>query len=124
MASGGPVAPVRLGDVPALDATDARLLQALGEDPRATVMALSQRLGLARNTVQARLARLESSGALAPFDHPVRPEALGYPLGAYATLAAGARSLARRGEALRPSTGGAGGAPPSGVAAPPAAGGA
>src|SRR3712207_6876560 len=48
-----------------VDATDARLLLALGEDPRASVMALSQRLGLARNTVQARLARLESNGALA-----------------------------------------------------------
>ena len=66
MTGRGGDAPVRLSDVPALDATDARLLQALGEDPRATVIALSQRLGLARNTVQARLARLESSGALAP----------------------------------------------------------
>ena len=65
--------PARLSGVPAIDATDARLLQALGEDPRATVMALSQRLGLARNTVQARLARLESSGALAPFDHRMVP---------------------------------------------------
>ena len=58
---------VRLSTVPAVDATDARLLQALSEDPRATVMALSQRLGLARNTVQARLTRMESSGALAPY---------------------------------------------------------
>ena len=54
--------------MPEVDATDARLLLALGEDPRASVMALSQRLGLARNTVQSRLARLESNGVLGPLD--------------------------------------------------------
>ena len=53
--------------MPEVDATDARLLLALAEDPRASVMALSQRLGLARNTVQARLSRLESNDVLAPW---------------------------------------------------------
>ncbi|PRY41163.1 DNA-binding Lrp family transcriptional regulator [Geodermatophilus tzadiensis] len=76
-----------------LDATDARLLQALGADPRATVMALSQQLGLARNTVQARLARLEAGGLLAPFDSRVRPEALGYRLSAYVTVQVVQRGL-------------------------------
>jgi DNA-binding Lrp family transcriptional regulator len=79
---------------PSLDVTDARLLLALAEDPRASVIALSQRLGLARNTVQARLSRLESSGALAPPDRRVRPEALGYRLGAYVTVQVAQRSLA------------------------------
>ena len=88
------VAGVRLHSMPDVDATDARLLLALAEDPRASVMALSQRLGLARNTVQARLARLESSGALAPLDRRVRPEALGYRLGAYVTVQVTQRSLA------------------------------
>jgi DNA-binding Lrp family transcriptional regulator len=83
-----------------VDATDARLLQALSEDPRATVMALSQRLGLARNTVQARLSRLENAGALAPFDHRVRPAALGFPLGAYMTVTVVQRSLADVSDAL------------------------
>jgi DNA-binding Lrp family transcriptional regulator len=86
--------------VPAVDATDARLLLALSTDPRATVMALSQELGLARNTVQARLARLESSGVLDPFERRVRPEALGYPLGAYVTVQVVQRSLADVGDAL------------------------
>ena len=72
--------------MPEVDATDARLLLALAEDPRASVMALSQRLGLARNTVQARLSRLESNDVLAPLDRRVRPEALGYRLGAYVTV--------------------------------------
>ena len=40
------------------DALDARLLLALDEDPFATVVALAQRLGVARNTVQTRLRRL------------------------------------------------------------------
>ena len=91
---------VRLSNVPRVDATDARLLQALAEDPRATVMALSQRLGLARNTVQARLTRLENAGTLAPFDHRVRPAALGFPLGAYVTVTVVQRSLADVSDAL------------------------
>jgi DNA-binding Lrp family transcriptional regulator len=90
----------RLPNVPDVDATDARLLLALAEDPRASVMALSQRLGLARNTVQARLSRLESSGALAPLDRRVRPEALGYRLGAYVTVQVAQRSLAEVSDGL------------------------
>ena len=83
-----------------LDATDARLLLALAEDPRASVMALSQRLGLARNTVQARLARLEAGGVLEPFDLRVPPEALGYRLTAYVTVQVVQTSLADVGTAL------------------------
>ena len=86
--------------MPDIDATDARLLLALTEDPRASVMALSQQLGLARNTVQTRLARLEGNGVLAPLDQRVRPEALGYRLGAYVTVQVVQRSLADVGEAL------------------------
>jgi DNA-binding Lrp family transcriptional regulator len=91
---------VRLGNVPGVDATDARLLLALAEDPRASVMALSQRLGLARNTVQARLTRLESAGVLATFDRRIRPEALGYRLSAYITVQVVQRSLADVADAL------------------------
>jgi DNA-binding Lrp family transcriptional regulator len=91
---------VRLSNMPEVDATDARLLLALAEDPRASVMALSQRLGLARNTVQTRLARLESNDVLAPLDRRIRPEALGYRLGAYVTVTVVQRSLAEVGGAL------------------------
>jgi DNA-binding Lrp family transcriptional regulator len=80
--------------VPEVDATDARLLLALAEDPRASVMALSQRLGLARNTVQSRLTRLETNGVLAPLDRRVRPEALGYRLSAYVSVQVAQRGLA------------------------------
>ena len=50
----------------ALDRTDLRLLLALTDDPRATTVALAQRLGVTRNTVQARMASLEASGVLLP----------------------------------------------------------
>src|SRR3712207_1248086 len=83
-----------------IDATDARLLLALADDSRASAMALSQRLGLARNTVQARLSRLETNGGLAPLDRRVRPEALGYRLGAYVTVQVVQRSLAEVSGAL------------------------
>ncbi|MDK3255474.1 Lrp/AsnC family transcriptional regulator [Blastococcus capsensis] len=86
--------------MPEIDATDARLLLALTEDPRASVMALSQRLGLARNTVQARVSRLESNGVLAPLDQRVRPEALGYRLGAYMSVQVAQRGLAEVSDAL------------------------
>src|SRR3954447_11478111 len=88
------------GNADPVDATDARLLLALADDPRASVMALSQRLGLARNTVQTRLTRLESNGVLAPLDRRVRPEALGYRLTAYVTVQVIQRSLADVSDAL------------------------
>ena len=44
---------------PRIDALDAKILTALNEDPRATVMALAERTKLSRNTVQARLTKLE-----------------------------------------------------------------
>ena len=83
-----------------LDATDARLLLALSETPRATGMDLAQRLGLSRNTVQARLAALEARGALQPFDTRVRPAALGYPLTAFITTQVNQHELGEVGIAL------------------------
>ncbi|MBJ8348102.1 Lrp/AsnC family transcriptional regulator [Antrihabitans sp. YC2-6] len=69
-----------------LDATDARLLLQLCDNPRATGVELAHRLGLSRNTVQARVARWEDSGALGAFDRRVDPRALGYPLSAMVAI--------------------------------------
>ncbi|RBO85534.1 AsnC family transcriptional regulator [Nocardia puris] len=69
-----------------LDATDARLLLELVANPRATGVELANRLGLSRNTVQARLSRWESSGVLGSFEQRVRPRALGYPLAAFVAV--------------------------------------
>jgi DNA-binding Lrp family transcriptional regulator len=68
-----------------LDATDARLMLALTQDPRATVLSLAATVGLARNTVQARLAHYDSRGVLATFEQRIEPSALGYPLTAFIT---------------------------------------
>ena len=68
---------------PRLDPTDARIVLALAADPRSSAIAIADRLGLSRNTVQARLARLESSGVLLSYEHRVDPAALGYPLTAF-----------------------------------------
>ena len=65
------------------DPIDARLLMALRMDPRATTIALAEQIGVSRNTVQARLARLEARGALLPFDRRIDPAFLGYPMRAY-----------------------------------------
>lgn len=66
-----------------LDETDARLILALTADPRGTVVALADRLGLSRNTVQARLTRLDETDALLGFERRVNPVSLGYPLAAF-----------------------------------------
>ncbi|CAM2873004.1 Lrp/AsnC family transcriptional regulator [Skermania piniformis] len=66
-----------------LDSTDARMLLALQANPRATGVELAHRLGLSRNTVQARLTRWEVAGALGDVGRRVDPRALGYPLSAF-----------------------------------------
>lgn len=71
---------------PALDATDARLLLELTANPRATGVELAARLGLSRNTVQARLARWEAAGVLGSFELRVQPRALGYRLAAFVAV--------------------------------------
>jgi len=68
-----------------VDPLDARILLALDDDPDATILSLSRTLGIARNTVQARLKRLEVT-ALRSFGQRVDPAALGYPLVAFVSL--------------------------------------
>lgn len=68
------------------DAVDRALLRALADDPRATAVALADRLKLSRNTVQARMARLEASGAFLSFERSIDPAPLGYPLEAFVSV--------------------------------------
>ena len=77
-----------------VDATDARILRALAEDPRRTVVALAQQLGLSRNTVQARLSRLDAGHVFLGFDRRINPSSLGYPLLAFITVHVQQRKLA------------------------------
>jgi DNA-binding Lrp family transcriptional regulator len=83
-----------------IDRTDARILLALVADPGATVVALADRTGLSRNTVQARLARLESRGTLTSFDHRIDPHSLGYPLDAFINIQVVQRQLSEVATAL------------------------
>lgn len=81
------------------DALDAKILLALVADPRSTIAGLAHRLSVARNTVHARMNRLEAE-ALHPSDHRIDPAALGYPLRAYVLANLKQRRLDDVGEAL------------------------
>ncbi|MGY1692684.1 Lrp/AsnC family transcriptional regulator [Geodermatophilus sp. SYSU D01105] len=69
-----------------LDALDLAVLAALTEQPRAGVLELSRRLGVARATVQARLRRLEESGVVTGYGPDVDLAAAGYGVQAFVTL--------------------------------------
>lgn len=70
-----------------MDSLDARIVLALDDDPEATILALAQTLGVARNTVHARLRRMAADRALKPVSRRVDPAALGYGLVAFMSLA-------------------------------------
>lgn len=67
------------------DRTDARLLLALCDAPRATGVQLAGLLNLARNTVQTRMSRWYTEAMLATIDRSVNPRDLGFPLRAFIT---------------------------------------
>ncbi len=69
-----------------LDHVDLELLAALAGDPRATVVALADRLGLSRNTVQARMAKLERSGVFLSYERALSSTALGFPIEAFISV--------------------------------------
>jgi DNA-binding Lrp family transcriptional regulator len=83
-----------------LDATDARLLLQLSEKPRASGVELAADLGLARNTVQSRLAKWDTGDRLGSIDRRVKPGALGYPLLAFVTVRVDQHRLAAVTDAL------------------------
>ncbi len=86
--------------MPTLHGTDARILLALVQDPRQTVVAMAERLGLSRNTVQARMAALEKRDVFLNFDHRVSTAALGYPLTAFISVHVQQQKLPQLGAAL------------------------
>lgn len=72
--------------MPVLDRTDLELLTALAEDPRMTVVRLADRLHLSRNTIQARMARLEQTGVFESYERSFSTEVLGFPLQAFISI--------------------------------------
>jgi DNA-binding Lrp family transcriptional regulator len=69
-----------------IDALDAQIILALDDDPDATILSLARTLGIARNTVHARLRRLAEDGTLKPFSQRLDLRALGYELVAFMSL--------------------------------------
>lgn len=71
---------------PGIDGLDGRLLAELAERPRAGVLELARRLGVARGTVQARLDKLLQRGVVTGFGPEIDPAALGYEVEAFTTI--------------------------------------
>lgn len=69
-----------------IDELDARLLRTMAEVPRIGLMEVARRLGVARGTVQARLAKLEERGVVRGFGPEIDPGAAGYPVLAFVFL--------------------------------------
>ncbi len=69
-----------------MDDLDATLIRLLADEPRVGVLEASRRIGVARGTVQARLAKLTETGVITGWGPDLAPEALGYPVTAFLTL--------------------------------------
>jgi DNA-binding Lrp family transcriptional regulator len=66
-----------------IDELDARLIRTLRENPRVGLLEVARRLGVARGTVQARLAKMEARGVITGHGPEVDPAAMGYPIAAF-----------------------------------------
>jgi len=86
--------------MPNLDATDARILLALDAEPEATTLSLSRTLGIARNTVHARLRKIAERRTLGSPSQRVNPASLGYSLTAFLRLSISQSSADATMEAL------------------------
>jgi DNA-binding Lrp family transcriptional regulator len=69
-----------------IDELDSRLIAELRENPRLGLLEISRRLGVARGTIQARLAKLEGRGVITGFGPEVDPHELGHRLEAFVLL--------------------------------------
>jgi len=86
---------LEFGTMSMLDRIDLELLAALTDDPRATIVALSERLGLSRNTIQARMSRLEQSGVFLSYERSISTDVLGFPLHAFISISVRQNELPR-----------------------------
>ncbi|HEV2361253.1 MAG TPA: Lrp/AsnC family transcriptional regulator [Acidimicrobiales bacterium] len=68
------------------DDLDARLVAELTLQPRAGIVELARRLGVARGTVQGRIDKLVQRGVITGFGPDLSLEALGYSVLAFVTL--------------------------------------
>ena len=66
-----------------IDELDARLIATLRDNPRIGLLEVARQLGVARGTVQARLAKLEERGVITGHGPEVEPRAMGYAISAF-----------------------------------------
>jgi DNA-binding Lrp family transcriptional regulator len=66
-----------------IDELDGGLIETLRENPRVGLLEVARRLGVARGTVQARLAKLEARGVITGYGPTIEPAALGYGISAF-----------------------------------------
>jgi DNA-binding Lrp family transcriptional regulator len=71
---------------PSLDALDVALLEHLRDNPRAGVLEIARRTGVARATVTARLLRLERDGVVTGHGPDIDVAAAGFGVQAFVTL--------------------------------------
>lgn len=69
-----------------IDQLDARIILDMAAHPRSGVLEMSRRLGVARNTVYARLHRLEESGVIVGYGPELDLAAIGYAVQAFCTV--------------------------------------
>jgi DNA-binding Lrp family transcriptional regulator len=68
------------------DQLDARLIATMRENPRVGLLEVARQLGVARGTVQARLAKLESDGVITGHGPEIDSQALGYSITAFVLI--------------------------------------
>src|SRR3954451_25204778 len=83
-----------------IDRLDADIVELLTVHPRIGLVEVARRLGVARGTVQSRLAKLAERGAIASFGPQVDPAHIGYPVLAFVFLEIAQGRLAEAVETL------------------------
>lgn len=69
-----------------IDELDARIILDLAQNPRSGILEMSRRLGVARNTVYARLGRMEAAGVITGYGPDIDLSAIGYDVQAFCTV--------------------------------------
>jgi DNA-binding Lrp family transcriptional regulator len=83
-----------------IDELDGRLIAELRAHPRLGLLEIARRLGVARGTVQARLAKLERRGVVVGYGPEIDPAELGHSIQAFVMLELTQGRLAEAVEAL------------------------
>lgn len=80
---------------PLLDQVNRQLIEALTDDPRASISELARRIGMSAPAVRERLTRLEQTGVIRGYRLDVDPAAIGLPVAAWVRIRPGPGQLPR-----------------------------